>query len=38
MIIFPSWLYHAVDTNTSKAEGEDAYRVIVSFNLNQVKA
>jgi uncharacterized protein (TIGR02466 family) len=38
MIIFPSWLYHAVDTNTSKEEGEKAHRVIVSFNLNQVKA
>ena len=38
MIIFPSWLYHAVDTNTSKEEGTKAHRVIISFNLNQVKA
>jgi uncharacterized protein (TIGR02466 family) len=38
MIIFPSWLYHAVDTNTSKEPGEKANRIIVSFNLNQVKA
>lgn len=38
LIIFPSWLYHAVDTNTSTAEGEKAHRVIISFNLNQVKA
>lgn len=38
MIIFPSWLYHAVDTNQSKAEGELANRIIISFNLNQVKA
>jgi uncharacterized protein (TIGR02466 family) len=37
MIIFPSWLYHAVDPNTSKEPGEKANRVIVSFNLNQVK-
>lgn len=38
MIIFPSWLYHAVDNNTSKDEGAKAHRVIISFNLNQVKA
>lgn len=38
MIIFPSWLYHAVDTNSSKEEGKAAHRVIISFNLNQVKA
>jgi uncharacterized protein (TIGR02466 family) len=37
MLIFPSWLYHAVDTNLSKEPGEKANRVIVSFNLNQVK-
>jgi len=38
MIIFPSWLYHAVEPNMSEAEGEKANRVIISFNLNQVKA
>ncbi len=38
MIIFPSWLYHAVDTNTSTEPGDKANRVIISFNLNQVKA
>jgi len=38
MIIFPSWLYHSVDTNTSAEPGEKAHRVIVSFNLSQVKA
>lgn len=37
MIIFPSWLYHAVDTNEAKEEGEKANRIIISFNLNQVK-
>lgn len=37
MIIFPSWLYHAVDTNLSKEPGDKANRVIISFNLNQVK-
>jgi uncharacterized protein (TIGR02466 family) len=38
MIIFPSWLYHAVDTNTSTEADRNAHRVIISFNLNQVKA
>jgi uncharacterized protein (TIGR02466 family) len=37
MIIFPSWLYHAVDANTSKEEGDKRNRIIISFNLNQVK-
>lgn len=37
LIIFPSWLYHAVDTNSSDEVGDKANRVIVSFNLNQVK-
>ena len=37
MIIFPSWLYHGVDTNTSAEIGDNANRVIVSFNLNQAK-
>lgn len=36
LLIFPSWLYHAVDPNMSTAEGNLANRVIVSFNLNQV--
>lgn len=38
MIVFPSWLYHAVDPNMTKEEGDAANRVIISFNLNQVKA
>lgn len=37
MIIFPSWLYHAVDINQSELEGRDGERVIISFNLSQVK-
>ena len=37
MIIFPSWLYHGVDPNMSKAEGDAANRIIVSFNLSQTK-
>ena len=35
MLVFPSWLYHSVDPNRSKAKGRDADRVIVSFNLSQ---
>lgn len=37
MIIFPSWLYHAVNANLSEETGKDGNRVIVSFNLNQRK-
>ena len=37
MLIFPSWLYHSVDPNRSRAKGKDADRIIVSFNLSQVK-
>jgi len=36
MIMFPSWLYHAVDPNLSEETGEDAERVIISFNLSQM--
>lgn len=37
MLIFPSSLYHAVGPNLSKEDGDAANRVIISFNLNQVK-
>ena len=37
MIIFPSWLYHAVDPNMSKEKDRKGHRVIISFNLNQVR-
>ena len=37
MIIFPSWLYHAVNPNMSTEEGDAANRIIISFNLNQRK-
>jgi uncharacterized protein (TIGR02466 family) len=37
MIIFPSWLYHAVDPNLSKEKDRKGHRVIISFNLNQTK-
>ena len=35
MLIFPSWLYHSVAPNRSKAKGKDADRIIVSFNMSQ---
>jgi len=38
MIVFPSWLYHSVNPNLSSLEGEDAERVIISFNLSQVRS
>ena len=37
MLIFPAWLYHGVDPNTSKKTGRAGDRVIMSFNVNQVK-
>lgn len=37
MIVFPASLYHGVDTNMSKEKGRAADRVIVSFNINQVR-
>ena len=37
MLIFPSWLYHSVAPNRSRAEGKAADRIIVSFNLSQKK-
>lgn len=37
MVIFPAWLYHGVDPNTCKEKGRAGDRVILSFNINQVK-
>jgi uncharacterized protein (TIGR02466 family) len=37
LLVFPSWLYHAVTPNLSTAKGEVAERIIVSFNLSQVR-
>ena len=37
MLVFPSWLYHSVGPNRSRATGKSADRIIVSFNLNQTK-
>ena len=35
MLIFPSWLFHGVAPNRSRAKGKAADRIIVSFNLSQ---
>ena len=35
MLVFPSWLFHSVAPNRSKAKGKAADRIIVSFNLSQ---
>jgi uncharacterized protein (TIGR02466 family) len=37
MLIFPSWLYHAVKPNLSEEKGANGERIIVSFNLSQRK-
>lgn len=37
MVIFPAWLYHGVASNISKETGRGGDRVIISFNINQVK-
>ena len=37
MVIFPAWLYHGVDSNVSKEKGRAGDRIIISFNINQVK-
>ena len=38
LILFPSWLYHAVEANRSEAEGEAGERIIISFNFTQRRA
>ena len=38
MVIFPAWLYHGVDTNLCKEKGRAGDRVILSFNVNQVRS
>ena len=35
IIVFPAWLYHAVEANTHPGTGAAAERIIVSFNLHQ---
>lgn len=35
LLIFPSWLYHSVETNKSAEVGDAGERVIISFNISQ---
>lgn len=35
LLLFPSWLYHSVETNLTQATGDDGDRVIISFNMYQ---
>lgn len=37
VLFFPSWLYHSVEPNLAEGTGREAERVIISFNINQVK-
>lgn len=37
VVVFPAWLYHSVNPNLTEAEGDDADRVIISFNVSQRK-
>ncbi|MEM7316992.1 MAG: TIGR02466 family protein, partial [Planctomycetota bacterium] len=35
LILFPSWLYHAVEPNLSELAGEAGDRICISFNMIQ---
>ena len=35
-IIFPSWIGHQVGQNLTDVEGEDGYRISISFNIKQI--
>lgn len=37
MLIFPSWVYHAVFPNMSQEKGRAGERIIISFNMTQAK-
>lgn len=37
MLIFPAWLYHAVDPNMTEETGDASNRIVIAFNLNQRK-
>ncbi len=37
MLFFPSWLYHSVEPNLAQGDGLESERIIISFNINQVK-
>ena len=37
MLIFPNWLYHSVQPNLSSENGQDGDRIVIAFNLIQVR-
>ncbi|MFD3191430.1 TIGR02466 family protein [Sedimentitalea sp. HM32M-2] len=37
MLFFPSWLYHSVDPNLAEGDGKEAERIIISFNISQLR-
>lgn len=37
MLMFPSWLYHAVAPNLTEAKGDASERIIISFNMSQAR-
>ncbi|MEP2891861.1 TIGR02466 family protein [Tateyamaria sp.] len=37
LLFFPSWLYHSVAPNLAQGEGNEAERIIISFNISQRK-
>ena len=36
VILFPSWIGHQVGQNLTDVEGEDGYRISISFNIKQI--
>ena len=36
VILFPSWIGHQVEQNLTDVEGEDGYRISISFNIEQI--
>ena len=36
LILFPSWIGHQVEQNLTDLEGQDGYRISISFNVKQV--
>ena len=37
MLIFPNWLYHSVQPNLSNENGEGSNRIVIAFNLIQIR-
>jgi uncharacterized protein (TIGR02466 family) len=35
ILMFPAWLYHAVEPNLAKETGPEGDRIVIAFNINQ---